>query len=639
MRPTSTQERTVESTLGGKTVDMGFYKGAQRKLMSILTRMYSDLPGTLLREYSINALDSHIEAGTKEPVLVYLPNLMNQTLRIQDRGIGMSPEDVELRFSQYGYSSKEHTDDQTGYLGLGSKSALAYTESFTITAVKNGVKTVATMSRGKDGSGKCGIVDTSSTTEPDGVLITIPVKAVHPFEHAAKGFFRWWAPGTVLVNDAPPVAPEPTLVLNDKVRLYTRNELEDDYIIMGGIAYPVGTRLSGGISYAHRVAAEVPMGSVEFVPSREALEFTDRTATTIDRVKREAKVLVQQRCQDEMAQAKTPAEAIEVARRLSRLAPSLQWKGMEVPTHSVRVPFTSRLREFRLHSSRNAFLTASDISVTNPAGTLFITGFAVDTLTPGVRAKIRKYIEDKSITNVYLGEERPVILWLEGAQEVTYEDIKAVKLPRDKTARMPTQEFRVNKWVPAATGGHVGSEHRVLTAEDDNIVLVSPSYETTGYNMAYRYHERTFVTMAANRWAKFQREFPGTAETFEEFAKRIISQVEAACTDADIIKLTGNSDTFSGLRGLDPALFEDPEVVKLVTAAKDSPNESRAEEFYTVRRWFRTNLEAYPADIDAKRISHLLATLDKYPLLRYAGKVPAEHTADYVNALWAQEQE
>jgi sensor histidine kinase regulating citrate/malate metabolism len=116
----------VESNVQGEKIAMGIDPAAMAHIMSILTDLYSDPEYAVIREYSTNAFDSHIEAGQTRPIEVTLPTDLAPFLTIRDFGIGLDAEGIESIYSLYGASTKRNTNDQVGMLGLGCKSALTY---------------------------------------------------------------------------------------------------------------------------------------------------------------------------------------------------------------------------------------------------------------------------------------------------------------------------------------------------------------------------------------------------------------------------------------------------------------------------------------------------------------------------------
>ena len=97
-------------------------------------------------------------------------------------------------------STKRESNDYNGTLGYGCKSALAYTNSFTVTAVKDGRKNVALITRREDEAMIMKLVHQADTTEPNGVTVEVPVSDVAGFNRTAWRFYKFWPHGTVRVN-------------------------------------------------------------------------------------------------------------------------------------------------------------------------------------------------------------------------------------------------------------------------------------------------------------------------------------------------------------------------------------------------------------------------------------------------------
>ena len=166
----------VTSNITGQKVAMSFDENSLVHIMSVLTDLYSDPMMAIIREYSTNAFDAHIAAGVDLPIEVYTPSDFSQFIRIKDYGIGLSLTDIEEIYSKYGASTKRETNDMVGMLGLGCKSALTYTNQFTLVSVKNGIKIQTLISRDENGSGSITIVNESLTDEPNGTEVVVPTK-------------------------------------------------------------------------------------------------------------------------------------------------------------------------------------------------------------------------------------------------------------------------------------------------------------------------------------------------------------------------------------------------------------------------------------------------------------------------------
>ena len=89
------------------------------KLYGMLSGLYRNVAGSIVREYCSNAWDSHQEAGReKEPIIVQLKEeYKNNQLIIKDVGLGMSPKTMGEIYFNYLDSTKEESDDVIGCFG------------------------------------------------------------------------------------------------------------------------------------------------------------------------------------------------------------------------------------------------------------------------------------------------------------------------------------------------------------------------------------------------------------------------------------------------------------------------------------------------------------------------------------------
>lgn len=88
-------------------------------LMRMLSKFYSDGIGSLIRESASNALDSHREVGTEDPIIVGLSadSNGNHEFSVEDFGMGMDDKDVANVISKYGKSTKRKSVNQLGAFG------------------------------------------------------------------------------------------------------------------------------------------------------------------------------------------------------------------------------------------------------------------------------------------------------------------------------------------------------------------------------------------------------------------------------------------------------------------------------------------------------------------------------------------
>lgn len=108
-------------------------------ILHILSRdLYQNHIESPFREILINAVDAHTEAGVTRPVDIHLPTMWDETFFIRDYGSGLSHERFMEIYLDYGNSDRRDSNEVHGGLGLGTKSPLAYTNSFTVTSWHGG---------------------------------------------------------------------------------------------------------------------------------------------------------------------------------------------------------------------------------------------------------------------------------------------------------------------------------------------------------------------------------------------------------------------------------------------------------------------------------------------------------------------
>lgn len=300
MKTPTTSVQTV-STVSGTAEVMGIDAAGMGTVLSILSNMYSDGSLAVVREYSSNALDSHVEAGNPDPILITSPSHFNPVLTVQDFGTGLSRDEVLNVYAKYGASTKRNTDEQIGAFGIGAKSAFTVGTQFTVTAVKDGFETIALFALNENGAPTVNIISyREDILEPNGVKVEVGVKDVDGVNRAIKRLFSTWKTGTVLVDGVEPVSVWNDLSpLADDIHLGWRvdkyNEQDPAWVVvMGGVPYNIPRAVNGTLSgrpyqisqqvsssYA-KVYFTVPIGAVDITPSREELRVTTKTTDTIN---------------------------------------------------------------------------------------------------------------------------------------------------------------------------------------------------------------------------------------------------------------------------------------------------------------------------------------------------------------------
>lgn len=299
------------------------------------SQLYSDKILAVMREYSTNAVDAHVESEKASvPIEVTLPNRFSPNFKVRDFGKGLSQDDVRNIYAFYGESTKRNSNLLVGQLGLGSKSAFAYSDNFVINSYVNGVKTTYNAFIDVTQIGQIAMLDSEPTNEPDGVEIVVPVKS-DDFQHflsKAKSLFRYFKVYPVIkgVPDFKNDLKSPPLLSGNLWEIENRNN--ESYgssysalAIMGNIAYPFeasslklsdenSTKLR---SLMDRLLIEFEIGDLDIAASREKLQFSDRTIKKITDRLQEIRVEIDIKIQEKLSKCETLFEAKTFFGRLS----------------------------------------------------------------------------------------------------------------------------------------------------------------------------------------------------------------------------------------------------------------------------------------------------------------------------------
>jgi len=316
---------TIKSTMQGEDIQMGIDPAALIHLQNILTDLYSDPELAIIREYSTNARDSHLEAGHNKAIEVTTPTSLDPSLHIRDFGVGLSLEDIRQVYSLYGASTKRASANQNGMLGVGCKSALTYTNSFTIRSVKDGILTIVMVTRDESGAGSMKVLRTDSTIEPNGVEIVIPAKAGNKLLKKAETFFSHWekSPIPVLLNGHAPKKIDGAWITDNIVLTHESGHYDGRKVLvhMAGVSYKADDGFSfdrTNLGYNTNVTFFVEDGSVDFTPSREELHYTAKTKNTLNKLADELRNGIQLAMQKEIDAQPDHSTAIAAYKRWSK---------------------------------------------------------------------------------------------------------------------------------------------------------------------------------------------------------------------------------------------------------------------------------------------------------------------------------
>lgn len=256
------------------------------------TNLYSNPIESLVREVVSNAVDSHIEANIDKPVVVELGEDTESLcyLRVQDFGVGLSPERFNEIYTNAGSSTKRTTNDMIGGFGFGRLSPLSYTDRVYITSNYNGVKYKYLMY--KDGL-KIHIDELFqiATEESNGVEIMLYLadSDLFRFIGAIKSQLAF-IPNILVSTNIDDLKDEVENFNNFKIKkfntysvLLEKNSSRSDSnlgILYGNIRYPFDLAQLGMSDYEYKnfpCYLNIPVGAISITPNREAVLYDNET--------------------------------------------------------------------------------------------------------------------------------------------------------------------------------------------------------------------------------------------------------------------------------------------------------------------------------------------------------------------------
>jgi len=318
---------TFEQSENFESVEFDINKEARAHIFNVLrNQLYSDKILAVMREYSTNAVDAHVEVGKADiPIVITLPNQMEPTFRVRDFGRGLSEQEVKDIYSKYGESTKRATNDQIGQLGLGCKSAFAYGDNFVIVSYQNGTATTYNAFIDPSNVGRISKMFSAPTDEDNGIEIQIPVREddIREFRQKAEAFFVYWKVMPVFRGQEVRIS-QPKVILEGDGWRVTDENYTGPVAIMGNIGYPLNMNAIKWTDkdrdvqsiIQHSVWVDFGIGDLEIAASREGLQYTDYTQDNIKDKLRSILTEIVDRVSKDFDQCKTVYEAKKLYEKL-----------------------------------------------------------------------------------------------------------------------------------------------------------------------------------------------------------------------------------------------------------------------------------------------------------------------------------
>lgn len=630
MIPSKSMEITTTGDLGGKVTPMTISAEHMPHIVKILTHQYSDIILAILREYSANAWDSHVAAGkTDTPIQVRTPNKLHPFLEIEDFGVGMSVDFVEGEFSRYGASTKRITNEEIGAFGIGGKSALAYTDSFTLRTRKDGVESNYVVGYNEDGAAIITTMAIYETDKPSGTLISIPAKGNRDFDEKVDWFYKFWEPGTVLVNDKAPRRIEAESLTED---VYFVPGGGQSYVVMGNIPYRVAYPEKYNRYYSSfAFVFYVPIGSVTVTPSREALEYgDDNTVKTLMRVGDVFQAEMKNKITKDILSRPTHFEAWERWDHWRGIVGEASLKGLKykgdefVGTVDLPKGWSWRPGQYRSMKRTNynhyyhTRPSVKDLKCVILKDKTDKTPW--DQPTSYQRKKARLFRTSKGLggATIYFLDEVPTSPWIQGMNVFRWSDVKAVKDPnvvartRRPSGQVPVMTIPAFSYFQDIDIDSIKGPVYLVTPQDSLRIQWTDLIPT----LAKMGKSVTVVKLSAHRWDKFTREH-NVQGSITSYLRDLVKIEHAAVTKQEWDTRGLRNNTKAIIKKLKPDLVLDPELQGVIKSLKfdlnkwdevfalatsfggDMPPSKRTEDWVRARYPLIKTLESWTLEADA----------------------------------------
>ena len=564
--------------LPGEVVD--FKIGDPRWIMYSLSDLYSDIITACIREYSTNAWDAHVEAGTTDvPIRITLPTLYHPYFEVEDFGVGMSLDTLRDVWTSFGDSTKRGDNNQNGMLGFGSKAAAAYSDQFEVASTKNGWTTHGLVSRAQDYAITLTIASHKQTEKQNGTKITIPVsKDYQEFTQKAEDFYRFWLPGTVLVDGV-----VPNRAVGEKIddNLYYSTVEGTSYLVMGNVPYKINnsnslfsTRGINSVSFV----AYVPIGAVDFSKTREDLAYTDRTKDALEKIIDDFQEKVRKQSKKDIESASTYYDAWLARRKWSGKLGQTDYHEMSFDGKKLIDVFPVTGRRFLVNGyNRSSLYPVHQWSLHEITTSLFVLE-APDVPTSYTKSKVRDYINAfaTDVSYVLLTSEKNLqVDWVPSDRVITWEKLKERAPKKSRPAKTTTtapgriagswdyydkHQFHGEKTIPNnAILYYIETVAKNRLPTSMSIVNILKLIDDDG----------VVVILPANRKAKFLRENP-KAKSFMDYMESYITwdgKKLLSPTGKKILSLT--SVVTQWVERLKNSKIHDPEIKSLQAALEN----------------------------------------------------------------------
>lgn len=252
----------------------------------LISGLYSDKPGAIIREICSNAYDAHKAAGKEDvPFDITVPTKFNNTLIIRDYGTGLTADQVTFYFGTIFGSGSCTTNEAIGGFGLGAKSPFCLVDSYFISSYKDGEEHKFHFVRNAGGRPKLIHQSTTATEEENGIKFSIECDGL------SINWLHVIAEQLSLFKVKPNVNKD--IMWHDLVetdfgfRVVKGYSFNSAFVFasMGGVKYNITDNsilntkelLELKALVKGNIVLDFDIGELDPAPNRESLQYTDKT--------------------------------------------------------------------------------------------------------------------------------------------------------------------------------------------------------------------------------------------------------------------------------------------------------------------------------------------------------------------------
>ena len=223
---------------------------------------------------------------------VHLPNYSESYFSVRDFGYGMSEDQILTLFTTYFDSDKADSNKFVGALGLGSKSAFAYTDSFTVESWNGGMYKMYSCYISESGTPQISKMIETETNET-GFMVKFNVAKDHDeFISKAQSIYRFFKTIPTFTGNQINIPHEMTSFSGIDWTISKLNRYDNysgAFAVQGNIAYRLDPKSLGKLTdkqsfvLNNNFRIDFPLGDLDIAASREYLSYD---VITIENIKK-----------------------------------------------------------------------------------------------------------------------------------------------------------------------------------------------------------------------------------------------------------------------------------------------------------------------------------------------------------------